>query len=1471
MKRTTLALLCLLSCAAARATEGWIDITDQYITNPCYDNSSNAGWTISANASSTNCAYGCQEFWNGTFNIYQTLNLSAGTYRLTVNAFYRTGDYGSLSTYATVPAKMYAGSTTQTIVNVLTEYLSENYASQCATNTTYLSSSKYYPNTMYAANYCFGLGMYVNQMTFTHSGGSLAIGMKTETSTSSNWCIMDNWVLEYYGEVTNVTSITLSDTELNLSMDEDYQLTFSVLPDDASYKKVTWTSSNESVCTVATDGTVTAVGLGTCTITATAYDGGGATATCKVTVADNSSYLTKLYITEVQTSNIDQTIDPSWNFGAWIELYNPTAYGVSLKSCWLSDDASNLMQVHLNEVITVPAYGRRCIWFDHYDKYCPTLADMKLDNEGGSIYPSSPDGALISSLTYPEGVARCSYAMKDDGTWGLTSTPTPEEANAGGWATQRLEAPEVDKDSQVFGTAITVCVNIPQGATLRYTTDGSTPTLANGLTSSTGLFSVDATTTYRFCLFQDGYLPSAVVTRSYIYESRTHGLPVMSIVTDADNLYGEEYGIFVQGSGNGRPGNGQSSACNWNMDWQRPMNVELLNTEGEMVVNQETGMERCGGWSRAWTPYSFKIRANKQYELQSYMPYEFFPDRPYLKHKALQMRNGGNDYTCRIKDAALAEIIYRSGIDVENQAYQPVMHYINGQYAGVLNMREPNNKHYVYAHYGLDGDEIDFFEMSPDSGYVQKSGTYDALQQWYTLSSSAASEDIYEQIKQIVDIDEFCNYMAIEFFLGNTDWPQNNVKAWKPIMDGGKFRFIMFDLDFAFGTTSPFSTFAGKQTRTFDLLYGQDVDYITKEIELVTIFLNMLSNDDFRKQFIDTYCLVVGSVFEPTRCEEIITELANAVSTYQQLSTELYYSSSPWSTAQTLIYKLTANYQTTMLNALKNYSAMGLSSQTGQSIPLSTDCDQARLFVNDLPVPTNKFSGTLYSPITLKAQAPAGYRFEGWKKVTGTTTSDIEIFSKGSTWLYNEEDLDGTDWKSEDYDDDDWTSGTAPLGYGQSDVSTTLTSYLTTYYFRKQFWIDQTPTSADAFSLAYVVDDGYVIYINGQEVDRDNMPSGTITNSTSSSTYALNNPNSGTLPIDYSYFHKGTNTIAVEVHNYTGNGKSSDIEWDASLTWTLTNSNGTIVATTEEYTIPTSGDFEYQATYEEMTDDEKQEAGLSTAPIVINEVSAGNSVNVNDYWKKDDWIELYNTTDTDIDLAGMYLTDNAKKPTKYQITAEGTKASTIIEAHGYKIIWCSKRDTYKELHASFKLDNEDGAMVRIQAADGSWADSLYYCAMDGDQTCGRFPDGGNQLYLMTLTTIAATNRISTYASEWDYEAPEEEEEVVTPDEPDTEDEEEEVTEPETEQEEPVYNGILNARSGGLSLACVGDWLLIKSEETDAVQLTIYNAAGATVMNANVTMELMHARVSVASLPTGVYVATIVDADGERCATKLVRP
>ena len=1065
-----------------------------------------------------------------------------------------------------------------------------------------------------------------------------------------------------------------------------------------------------------------------------------------VTSLAQAQQATSLQINEICPSNIDQWVDPSFNYGAWVELYNPTSTAVNITGWYLSDNKDKLKKAKVTQTTSVPAKGFTTLWFDHYSKWSKKTIDMKLDCDGGTLCLSDAEGNLVASLEYPEAVSRCSWARTEDGgeTWNYCANPTPGKTNAGSkFASERLDEPEIDTPSQFFSSpSISWKVIIPEGCTLRYTTDGSAPTESNGYRSLTGFFLTTVTCTYRFRLFRDGFLPSAVATRTFIKSTLDIDLPILSITGTQDNFYGDSLGIFVKGV-NGRPGNGQSDKCNWNMDWERPSVFEYFTADGELLFAQETGIERCGAWSRVRTPASFKIKASKRYEGKNHLLYPFFDEKPYLKHKSLQVRNGGHDYECRVMDVILQQIAATSGIDIDYQAYQPVAHFINGEWKGTINMREPNNKHFVYSNYGYDEEEIDQFEMSADSGYCQKCGTYDAMQNLLTLSKSASDSNTYKSICNLLDMDEFCNYMAFEFYIRNDDWPQNNLKAWRPRREDGRFRFVLYDLDGIDWNESPFNAFSNKRIYTFNRLYGESVLHYIKEIEMVTIFLNLLNNEIFRKKFIDTFCLVTYSVFEPSRCAEICESVANRVAHTQFL----YNNEVPWWTAFSLRLSLSTTRQSTLMNYLKSYSRMKLSSKSPRTAKLQANIPEARLSFNGMPIPTGKFNGQYYPPLTVKAEAPSGYTFTGWHNLTNTS---VELFPISQTWRYYDKgSLDEINWNDVDYNDHQWASGAAPLGYslgGKNYYATTISigdnenNRYPTYYFRTSFNLSEAPKNNESFHLSFTIDDGMIVYVNGVEAMRYNMPGGNVDFNTHSITYSTGNPDNGIANIDASLFRKGTNVVAVEVHNVSNS--SSDIYWSASLSKLITTISS-LASSEPEFTLFESSS-DLIACFEPIVPSD-----TSLPSVVINEVSTDNGIYVNDLWKKSDWIELYNTTNEDIDLAGMYLSNKANKPNKWQIGADldvDSPISTIIPAHGYRIIWCDKEAGISDLHAPFKLENEDRSQVVLSAADGSWRDTLTYCAHLPAETVGRYPDASRNVYLMTRTTIERTNQITTIAA-----------------------------------------------------------------------------------------------------------------------------
>ena len=691
-------------------------------------------------------------------------------------------------------------------------------------------------------------------------------------------------------------------------------------------------------------------------------------------------------------ANIDMFMDPSFNYGNWIEIYNPGTADVDIGSWYLSNDTLNKRQCPLGfSSRIVKAGGFLVLWMDHYDDYCQDQIeyfDFRYENSSVILYDRN--GTAVSRVDYKTIPARTSYARKTDGgqEWSLTSTPTPGDTNSGSvFASKQLEAPVVDVDSRLFTSQFYINITIPDGATLYYTKDGSTPTPDNpNVKISNGSHTVSDTRIYRFRLYKEGMLPSPVTTRSYIRTSNQYGIPVVSVVTDNDNLYSTEYGIWQKGP-HGKAGNGQSDLCNWNRDWDRPVNIEVIDANGKMVLNQEAEITPSGRYSRAFEPRPFKVKAKKRYGYDNYFAFTPFPDKAYNKYQSFKMRGGGNNFTARLKDAALQQIIIRSGFNADCQSYQPVHHYINGVYKGVINIREPNNKDFAYSNYGFDDDEVDCFKLDHNNGsggLTLTEGSRADLDEWVRLSKTAGKEASYKRICQIVDIDEFVNYMAIEFFLANQDWPRNNIKAFKHSTDG-RFRFVVFDLDHSFGSVNeatdiePFTFFDSEE-------YYSDGKTGYKSA-MVTIFHGMLNNDAFRKKFIDAFCIVAGSVFDPDRVRSIVNELATRASREMAFNNE-----SPMADANLITGTITASYRQKRTEQLANWSWAGLKNTAKAFRTVSVNIPQAVLSLNGQVIPTGKLNGYVFMPAKVNAVAPVGYTFSGWQDKSGTIISTQSEF-----------------------------------------------------------------------------------------------------------------------------------------------------------------------------------------------------------------------------------------------------------------------------------------------------------------------------------------------------------------------------------------------------------------------------------------------------------------------------------------------
>lgn len=150
--------------------------------------------------------------------------------------------------------------------------------------------------------------------------------------------------------------------------------------------------------------------------------------------------------------------------------------------------------------------------------------------------------------------------------------------------------------------------------------------------------------------------------------------------------------------------------------------------------------------------------------------------------------------------------------------------------------------------------------------------------------------------------------------------------------------------------------------------------------------------------------------------------------------------------------------------------------------------------------------------------------------------------------------------------------------------------------------------------------------------------------------------------------------------------------------------------------------------------------------VVINEFMASNTATIqNPAGNYSDWIELFNPSDLEVDLSGMFLTDNMTS-LRWQFSPE-----TIIKEHAYLIIWADGNVMQGPLHTSFKLDANGGAIALIAGDGSTFIDTVTYKQQFTDISFGRTTDGNLGWGYLSTPTPGEANMRSPFFSGYPWQ------------------------------------------------------------------------------------------------------------------------
>ena len=707
----------------------------------------------------------------------------------------------------------------------------------------------------------------------------------------------------------------------------------------------------------------------------------------------------QLVINELMQSNIDCIMDDLNEFpDSWVELYNTGTAAVNLKD-WrlgLSDKAGEAWQLS-NKQIGPGEYA--LVFCDKVGKNLHT--DFRLESgKGGSLYLFQGQTIVDKVEDLPKQPApNIAYGRKTDGSneWGYQLTPTPEGTNTGEVCDHDhilgepvfSEPGKVFNGNKTFNLQLSLPEGSPEGTEIRYTTNGSEPTASSA--KYTADIPITKSTSIRAKLFCNGWLSPRSTVQSYIFHDRSMTIPVISIVTDNSYLNDKKIGIFANNYGHEKY---------QQVDWRRPLNIELFDAEGEpSQLNQLCETRITGAWSREAARKSMGIYCHKRFGKKN-MEYEFFPDQcPGLtNYKSIVLRNSGNDRDYTYMRDAVCQRAMAEHADIDWQAWRPAVIYINGNYWCLLNIRERANENNILTHY--DGlEDIDLIE----NGEL-KEGTkenYDAFTAFFNEHGHTLDE-----YAELMDWEEYIRITTINLYFNNLDYPGNNNVMWRPRAEGGKWRWIAKDLDYTLGlyTNGGAGGSGGYDHQIIAQWYNPD-DYSLHQganfsitWDATRLFRRLMEDADFAREFIDRFSIYMGDFLNEKSVRAIWDPMYAMIKDEWKRHRRVVYDNPWWP-----IFDDEQRYARNWLSKRTNemYKQLGKQYDLGAPIPMTVnqdleDASALDVTFNGVPLTKGVFNGKFFADrsITLEGQAPEGQVISGWTIVTksssGTDTRQID-------------------------------------------------------------------------------------------------------------------------------------------------------------------------------------------------------------------------------------------------------------------------------------------------------------------------------------------------------------------------------------------------------------------------------------------------------------------------------------------------
>lgn len=403
-----------------------------------------------------------------------------------------------------------------------------------------------------------------------------------------------------------------------------------------------------------------------------------------------------------------------------------------------------------------------------------------------------------------------------------------------------------------------------KGMQIHYTLDGSDPTINSPIYTEPITFK--CTTEIMPCILKAAISYhnklSPIITKTYFCGKNiksVFSIPVMSINVESNDLCDPSNGIFTNYDQRGD-------------DWTRHAYVELYDTNGEPLISQNIGLSMSGITSATYDIKPFKLSAGTEWDktskfnnvfnkLCSQPEISYYPSFSQIdKINTIKLKNGGSgDYFgSRLREVVGMKLAAESGITPYTN-YYPAFIYINGDFYDIMQLTENYSANNIAKIYSLEEENVLVFKESEDalvSEFANKE---------YLLTADYNDPSIIEDFEATFDKENFFLYYAVQLLMGNTDWPQNNLGAWRYVgtnIDGniyadGRIRFLLYDLSSNFRLESD----------------SEIIESILKEpTEHKQWLYYVLQNPEYKRYFVNLLCDLLSTTFDTEHILSIVDE-----------------------------------------------------------------------------------------------------------------------------------------------------------------------------------------------------------------------------------------------------------------------------------------------------------------------------------------------------------------------------------------------------------------------------------------------------------------------------------------------------------------------------------------------------------------------------------------------------------------------